>query len=34
MYFYLQEGIPEGTAVEVEMTLPSQITFGAPMKVR
>jgi hypothetical protein len=34
MYFYLPEGIPEGTAVEVEMTMPTQITLGAPMRVR
>lgn len=34
VYFFLPEGIPEGTAVEVEMTLPTQITLGAPTKVR
>jgi hypothetical protein len=34
MYFFLSEGIPEGTAVEVEMTLPTQITLGAPTRVR
>jgi hypothetical protein len=34
VYFFLPEGIQEGTAVEVEMTLPSQITHGAPTKVR
>ncbi len=34
MYFYLAEGIPDGTIVQVEMTLPAQITLGAPMRVR
>ena len=34
MYFILPEGIPEGTAVEVGMTLPTQITLGAPTRVR
>jgi hypothetical protein len=33
VYFFLPAGIPEGTAVEVEMMLPTQITLGAPMKV-
>ena len=28
VYFFLPEAIPVGTAVEVEMTLPSQITLG------
>ena len=34
MYFFLPEGIPEGTAVEIEMTLPTQITLGASTRVR
>ena len=34
VYFYLPAGIPEGTAVEVEMTIPTQITLGAPSRVR
>ena len=34
VYFFLPAGIPEGTAVEVEMTMPTQITLGAPTRVR
>jgi hypothetical protein len=34
LYFFLPEAIPDGTAVEVEMTLPTQITLGAPVRVR
>ena len=34
VYFFLPEAIPNGTAVEVDMTLPSQITLGAPVRVR
>ena len=34
MYFYLPEAIPDGTAVEIEMTLPTQITLGTPVRVR
>ena len=34
VYFFLPEAIPDGTAVEVEMTLPRQITLGAPVRVR
>ena len=34
MYFCLPEAIPDGTAVEIEMTLPTQITHGTPVKVR
>jgi hypothetical protein len=34
VYFFLPEGIPEGTAVEVEMMMPMQISLGAPMRVR
>jgi hypothetical protein len=30
VYFLLHEGIPEGTAVELEMTVPAQISLGAP----
>jgi PilZ domain-containing protein len=33
VYFFLPGGISEGTAVEVEMTVPTQITRGAPTKV-
>jgi len=34
LYFLLPEAIPDGTAVEIEMTLPAQITLGTPVKVR
>jgi hypothetical protein len=34
VYFLLPEAIPDGTAVEVEMMLPTQITLGAPVRVR
>ena len=34
VYFFLPELIPEGTIVEIEMTLPSQITHGTPVRVR
>ena len=34
VYFFLPEEIPEGTAVEVEITLPAQITLGAATRVR
>ena len=34
LYFLLPEAIPDGTAVEIEMTLPEQITLGTPVKVR
>ena len=34
VYFFLPEAIPNGTAVEVEMTLPAQITLEAPLRVR
>jgi hypothetical protein len=34
MYFFLEKGIPEGTDVEIEMTLPTQVTLGPPTKVR
>ena len=33
VYFFLPKGIREGTAVEIEMTVPTQITRGAPTKV-
>jgi hypothetical protein len=33
VYFLLPGGIPEGTAIEVEMTVPTHITRGAPTKV-
>jgi hypothetical protein len=31
--FALSEGIPEGTVVELEMTLPDQITHAGPLRV-
>ena len=34
VYFLLPEAIPEGTVVEIEMTLPTQITFGTPVRMR
>jgi hypothetical protein len=34
LYFLLPEAIPDGTAVEIEMTLPAQITLGTPVRVR
>ncbi len=34
IYFILPEGIPDGTAVEVEITLPNQITLAGPVRVR
>ena len=34
VYFLLPEAIPDGTVVEIEMTLPSQITLGTPVRVR
>jgi hypothetical protein len=34
VYFFLPEAIPNGTAVEIEMTLPAQITLGSPVSVR
>ena len=34
VYFFLPEAIPDGTAVEIEMTLPAQITLGTPVRVR
>jgi PilZ domain len=33
VYFLLPDAIPNGTAVEVEMTLPTQITLGGPLRV-
>ena len=33
MYFFLPCAIPDGTAVEIDMTLPTQITLGAPLNV-
>ncbi len=34
MYFCLPEAIPDGTAVEIELTLPTQITLATPLRVR
>jgi hypothetical protein len=34
VYFYLPEPIPAGATVEIEMTLPAQITLGTPVRVR
>jgi hypothetical protein len=34
IYFTLPEGIKDGTAVEVEITLPNQITLAGPVRVR
>ena len=34
IYFDLRGGIQEGTPVEVEMTLPNQITLAGPVRVR
>lgn len=34
IYFILPEGIKDGTAVEVEITLPNQITLAGPVRVR
>jgi hypothetical protein len=34
IYFILPEGIENGTPVEVEMTLPNQITLAGPVRVR
>lgn len=33
LYFYLPEAIPNGTAVEIELTLPTEITLGTPVRV-
>ena len=33
MYFFLAEGIPDHTPVQLEITLPTQITLGAPVRV-
>jgi hypothetical protein len=34
LYFILPEGIQNGTPVEVEMTLPNQVTLAGPVRVR
>ena len=34
IYFILPEGIKDSTPVEVEMTLPNQITLAGPVRVR
>jgi len=34
VYFSLPEGIKDGTTVEIEMTLPSQVALAGPSRVR
>jgi hypothetical protein len=34
IYFVMPEGIKEATSVELEMTLPNQITRAGPVRVR
>jgi hypothetical protein len=34
IYFLLPQGIANGTPVEVEMTLPNEITLAGPVRVR
>ena len=34
IYFLLPQGISNGTPVEVEMTLPNEITLAGPVRVR
>jgi len=34
IYFLMRESIKEGTSVELEMTLPNQITRAGPVRVR
>jgi hypothetical protein len=34
VYFALPESIKDGTTVEIEMTLPSQVALSGPSKVR
>jgi hypothetical protein len=34
VYFSLPEGIKDGTTVEIEMTLPSQVALSGPSRVR
>ena len=34
VYFLLPQGIGNGTPVEVEMTLPNEITLAGPVRVR
>jgi len=34
LFFCLPEAIPDGTPVEIEMTLPTQVTLGTPVRVR
>jgi hypothetical protein len=34
VFFYYPEAISNGTPVEIEMTMPAQITLGTPVKVR
>lgn len=33
IYFVLREGLKEGTPVELEMTLPNQVTLAGPVRV-
>jgi hypothetical protein len=34
VYFSLPEGIKDGTTVEIEMTLPSQVALAGPSRIR
>ncbi len=34
VYFYLQKDLPNGSPIEIVMTLPHEITLAGPVKVR
>jgi PilZ domain len=34
LYFFLPEAIPDGTTVEIEMMLPTEVSLGSAVKVR
>ncbi len=34
VYFFLSKGVKEGSAVEIILTLPNEITMAGPVKVR
>ncbi len=34
VFFFLPEAIPDGTVIEIELTLPTRITLGTPVRVR